>query len=152
MDLKLIISGLLATFTLTAYADEAVTKQDSTSSAKEKTLEEDQLYEIVEEMANFPGGMAAMMQFIARNLVYPDEAKENDIEGTVVVAFVIEKDGSLSNFRILKDIGGGCGEAVIDVFKLMPLWEPAKLRGQPVRINMKAPVKFKISTPPPATE
>jgi periplasmic protein TonB len=152
MDLKLIIGGLLATFTLTAYADQAVTKQDSTSSAKEKTLEQDQLFEIVEEMANFPGGMAAMMQFIARNLVYPKEAMDYGIEGTVVIEFIVEKNGSLSNYRILRDIGGGCGEAVIDVFKLMPLWEPAKQRDKPVRLKMKAPVKFKLSTPPPTSE
>jgi hypothetical protein len=125
MDLKLIVGGLLAAFTLTAYANETVTKKDTTSSSKEKTLEQDQLFEIVEEMANFPGGMAAMMQFIARNLVYPQEAMDYGIEGTVVIEFIVEKNGSLSNYRILRDIGGGCGEAVIDVFKLMPLWEPA---------------------------
>jgi protein TonB len=113
--------------------------------AKEDKADDNQVFEIVEQMAEFPGGAAAMMQFISKNLKYPEIALENTIEGTVVVEFIVEKDGSITNINVIKDIGGGCGAEAARVIKMMPKWNPAKQRDMPVRLKMKAPVKFKVA-------
>jgi protein TonB len=86
-----------------------------------------------------------MMKFIQKNLVYPEIAQENTIEGTVVVEFIVEKDGSIGNIKVIKDIGGGCGDAAVNVMKKMPKWNPGKQRDNPVRVKMKAPIKFRLS-------
>lgn len=101
--------------------------------------------EVVEEQAQFPGGPSAMMKFINENLVYPDSALAKGIEGIVVVEFIVLENGKLCDFKILRDIGGGCGEETVKVFQIMPDWEPGKQRNVPVRVKMRAPVKFKFS-------
>lgn len=106
--------------------------------AKEDKFDDNQIFEIVEEQAEFPGGQAAMLAFIQKNLKYPDIALENGIEGTVVVEFVVEKDGSLTDVKILKDIGAGCGNEAVRVIKQMPKWKPGKQRDMPVRVKMRA--------------
>jgi protein TonB len=103
------------------------------------------VFEIVEKQAEFPGGPTEMMKFIQKNLVYPEIAQENTIEGTVVVEFIVEKDGSIGNIKVIKDIGGGCGDAAVNVMKKMPKWNPGKQRDNPVRVKMKAPIKFRLS-------
>jgi protein TonB len=112
---------------------------------KEEKADDDQIFEIVEQNAEFPGGPAAMAQFIQKNLKYPEIALENQIEGTVVVEFVVEKDGSISNIKVLKDIGGGCGNEAMRIIKMMPKWTPGKQRDMAVRVKMRAPIKFKIN-------
>jgi len=115
---------------------------DSLSNEKDQEM----VFHVVEITASFPGGTDAMMKHIQEHLVYPEDALENVIEGIVVVEFIVEADGSLTNFKILRDIGGGCGEAALDVIKQMPNWEPAMHRGVPVRMFMKAPIKFKLQS------
>lgn len=101
--------------------------------------------EIVEEQAMFPGGPSAMMKFINENLVYPDSALIKGIEGVVVIEFIVLENGKLCDLRILKDVGGGCGEETVRVIQMMPDWEPGKQRNIPVRVRMRAPIKFKLS-------
>lgn len=112
---------------------------------KEDKVDDNQIFEIVEEQAEFPGGQAAMLAFIQKNLKYPDIALENGIEGTVVVEFVVEKDGSLTDVKVIKDIGAGCGAEAVRVIKMMPKWKPGKQRDMAVRVKMKAPIRFKMS-------
>jgi periplasmic protein TonB len=150
--LKRIVVSIIAISPLYAHAAFEAFSQDSTALPKENVLPEELVFEIVEQTPIFPGGTAAMLAFIAKNLVYPSEAKANDIQGTVIVEFIVEKDGSLSNIKIIKDIGGGCGEAVSDVIATMPLWEPGMQRDEPVRVKMKAPVKFRMASLPPDSE
>ena len=83
-----------------------------------------------------------MMKFLADNIVYPQQAKDNKIEGRVFVSFVVEKDGSISNIKVLRDIGGGCGAEVVRVVKLMPKWKPGTQKGKPVRVQFNLPVQF----------
>lgn len=83
-----------------------------------------------------------MIQYIGENLVYPKAAAENGIEGMVVVSFVIEKDGSVSEVKGLKGIGGGCDEEVMRVVYSMPDWQPGMQDGKPVRTELKLPVRF----------
>ncbi|MEE0895802.1 MAG: energy transducer TonB, partial [Bacteroidales bacterium] len=78
---------------------------------EKKVSVDDEVFVVVEEQAEFPGGMEAMYAYIVKNLKYPELAKEKGIEGRVFVSFIIEKDGSISNVKLLRGIGGGCDEA-----------------------------------------
>ena len=106
---------------------------------------EEEIFMVVEEDPEFPGGIDSLYAFIRRNLHYPEEAWNNKIEGTVYVTFSVEKDGSISNVKLLRDIGGGCGAEAVRVVKLMPKWKPGKQRGIPVRTQFNLPIKFKMS-------
>ncbi len=108
----------------------------------EQIVQEEEIFTIVEEQPGFPGGEEARIKFIAQNTKYPQIAKENGIEGKVFVTFVVEKDGSIANIKLLRDIGGGCGEEAIRVVKSMPKWIPGKQRGQAVRVQFNMPISF----------
>lgn len=106
--------------------------------------DEDEVFIVVEEDPEFPGGLTALSQFIADNIKYPQLAKENNITGRVFVSFVVEKDGRVGQVKILRDIGGGCGNEAVRVVKLMPKWKPGKQRGKPVRTQFNLPVNFEL--------
>lgn len=112
---------------------------------EEETTVEEEIFQVVEEDPEFPGGMDALYKYLGESLKYPPMAKENNIEGRVYVTFVVEKDGSISNARILRDIGGGCGQEAIRVVKAMPKWKPGKQRGKGVRVQFNLPVTFKLN-------
>jgi TonB family protein len=99
---------------------------------------------VVEQMPQFPGGDDSLKKFISRTIKYPDLARENSVGGTVYVNFIIEKDGSVSNPRILRGIGSGCDEEAIRVIKLMPKWISGKQNGKAVRVQYNLPIKFKL--------
>ena len=105
---------------------------------------EEEIFTIVEQNPEFPGGTVEMMKFINSNIKYPPIAKENNIEGRAVIGFVVEKDGSISNIQIKRDIGGGCGAEAVRVVKMMPKWNAGKQRGKPVRVSFNLPVRFKL--------
>ena len=98
----------------------------------------------IEDEPKFPGGDSARRDFIRNNLIYPDTATYYHVEGTVYATFIVERDGGLSSFRILRGIGAGCDEESLRVLKLMPNWIPAKRRGKPIRVQMNMPIKFKL--------
>ena len=106
--------------------------------------DENGVYQIVEEMPQYPGGEAAMMEYVAKNIVYPKEAQEKGISGRVFVGFIVEKDGSVSNVKVLRGIGGGCDEEAVRVIKSMPKWKPGKMQGEPVRVSYQMPINFKL--------
>ncbi len=83
-----------------------------------------------------------MVRFISRYLIYPDKAKYDGIEGTVFVSFIIDERGQVLNPVVLKDIGGGCGEAALDVIREMPRWQPAVHQGKNVKVRMNLPIQF----------
>ena len=114
------------------------------------TSKEDTVYQIVEEMPQYPGGEEAMMKYVADNIKYPQGAKDKNISGRVFVSFVIEKDGSVSNVKVVRGIGGGCDEEAARVIQGMPKWEPGKQKGKPVRVNYMMPIFFKLSDDQPA--
>ena len=97
---------------------------------------------VVEDDPEFPGGMEALYKFLQDNVQYPQLALENGIEGRVYVTFVVEEDGSITNPRLLRDIGGGCGQEALRVVKMMPKWKPGKQSGKPVRVQFNLPVNF----------
>ena len=108
------------------------------------TSKEDTVYQIVEEMPKFPGGEEAMFKFISENVKYPQEAKDKNIAGRVFVNFVVEKDGSVDEVKVLRSIGGGCDEEAVRVVKSMPKWTPGKQKGKPVRVSYIIPFVFKL--------
>lgn len=110
----------------------------------EEEMEEEEVFVVVEDDPEFPGGMDSLKAFIERNLVYPQLAKDNKIEGKVFVTFVVEKDGSISGVKVLRDIGYGCGAEAIRVVMKMPKWKPGKQRGKPVRVQYNLPIVFKL--------
>ena len=105
----------------------------------------DEIITIVEVSPSYIGGEAAMNKFLAKNLTYPKEALEKNIQGTVYVSFIVEADGSITNTVIKRDIGAGCGEEAVRVIKMMPKWIPGKQRGKTVRTQFILPVSFKLS-------
>jgi protein TonB len=124
----------------------------------------EEIFKVVEEMPRFPGcedvnGSSAekkacadkrLLEFIHANMEYPPYARENNIQGTVVVQFVVNRDGTIQDISVLRDIGAGCGEEVKRVVALMNSknlrWTPGKQRGMPVRVIFILPVKFTLLT------
>jgi TonB family protein len=111
---------------------------------EDTTAEETQIFIVVESMPEFPGGDKALYKYLADSLHYPRAAIENNIQGRVFVTFIIEKDGSISNVRVLRGIGGGCDEEALRVVQNMPKWIPGKQRGKPVRVQYNLPIKFSL--------
>ena len=105
---------------------------------------EEKIFTFVEEYPEFPGGDKALREFILNNLNYPEIARKTGITGTVYVQFVVEKDGSISDVKVVRGIGGGCDEEAVRVVKSMPRWKPGKQRGQPVRVYFTLPIEFKL--------
>ena len=103
------------------------------------------LYGHVDVDAEFPGGMEELVMFVCMNIEYPEQAKKANIEGKVFARFCVEKDGSVSNIRILRDIGYGCGDAVVKMLKSMPRWKPARVDGKNVKVEFNLPVNFILS-------
>lgn len=99
---------------------------------------------IVELMPSYDGGETAMYEWLGNNIKYPQVAKETGITGTVIVTFVVEKDGSITGVQVLKDIGGGCGEEAVRVVKNMPKWKAGKQNGVPVRVQFNLPIRFTL--------
>lgn len=106
---------------------------------------EDVIFTVVEESATYPGGMDKMYEYIGKNLKYPQQARETGTQGRVYVSFVVEKDGSLTDIKVVRDIGSGCGEEAVKVVKSMPKWKPAKQRGKIVRMQFTLPVSFTLA-------
>ncbi len=105
----------------------------------------DEVFLVVEEMPDFPGGPAAMMKYIASNIKYPRVATQQGLEGRVIVTFVINAQGEVSNVEVVKGIGGGCDEEAIRVIKSLPKWKPGKQNGRAVSVKFTVPIKFALN-------
>lgn len=107
---------------------------------------EDKVYESfsIQKEPSFPGGVPELMKYLAANIKYPPLARENNIQGKVALTFVVNKNGSISDVSILKDIGGGCGKEAVRVIGTMPNWSPGEANGHPVKVRFTLPVSFKL--------
>ena len=114
------------------------------ASNPDMTPDKNGVYQIVEEMPQYPGGENALMDYVSKNVVYPKEAQEKGISGRVFVSFIVEKDGSVSNVDVKRGIGGGCDDEAVRVIKAMPKWKPGKMKGKPVRVSYMMPIIFKL--------
>ncbi len=105
----------------------------------------DEIFQFVEDQPAPVGGMKAFYEYVGKQMKYPAQARRMNIEGKVYVTFVVDKDGSLSDVRVLKGIGGGCDEEAVRVIQQAPKWKPGKQRGRPVRVRMQLPIIFKLN-------
>jgi protein TonB len=109
------------------------------------TEETDQPQIIVEQMPQFPGGDKEMVKFIKLNLRYPPLATEMSVSGTVIVNFVVERDGKITRVKVVRGIGGGCDEEAVRVVSKMPAWSPGKQGGKTVLVSFTMPFKFMLN-------
>lgn len=105
----------------------------------------DEIFDVVENQPVPPGGMSGWNKYLSKNLKYPTQARRMGIEGTVIVVFVVNTDGSIQDVDVLRGIGGGCDDEAVRVVANAPNWEPGKQRGRPVRTRMRLPIRFKLS-------
>jgi protein TonB len=112
-----------------------------------------EIFTFVEQKPEFPGGDNAMLEYIKKNIHYPQQAIDEGIEGRVIVKFVITDSGKVEDVKVQRGIGKLCDEEAVRVIKSMPLWKPGRLHGKDVNTYYSMPVMFKLSAPaqPPAT-
>ena len=113
-------------------------------AVEEEEPEEQQIFQIVEEMPEFPGGMGECLKFLMKNAKYPTISQENGVQGKVSVKFVIEKDGSIADPVVVRGVDPYLDKEALRVVKSMPKWKPGKQRGKPVRVSYTVPVIFKL--------
>jgi periplasmic protein TonB len=101
----------------------------------------DKVFTAVEQM---PAPPFDIQKYLSQNIRYPAAAREDNIQGRVILKFVVDKDGSVTNIEIVRDIGGGCGKEAERVVRAMPKWKPGKQNGQPVKVYYTLPVSFKL--------
>ncbi len=113
-------------------------------AAPEPPKDEHKVFEVVEQMPSFPGGEAALTAFLSSNTKYPEIALENNIQGRVVVKFIVEKNGSITDVHVVKSVDPSLDKEAVRVVKSMPKWTPGKQNGQAVRVQYMVPVTFKL--------
>ena len=112
---------------------------DSTTSDNEK------VYQVVGQQPNFPGGKEELFKYLAFNMIYPADAAKNKVEGRVLVTFVIEHDGSISNVNVVNSVYPSLDKEAIRVVSGMPKWIPGKANGKTVRVKYTIPITFRLS-------
>ncbi len=110
----------------------------------EEEPEEQTIFEVVENMPEFPGGMAALMQFLSKNIKYPTIAQENGTQGRVIVQFVVNRDGTIVDPVVVRSVDPYLDKEALRVIVTMPKWKPGMQRGKPVRVKFTVPVVFRL--------
>ena len=108
------------------------------------SVESRKVFTVVEQMPMFPGGDAALMSYLANNIHYPTVAAENGVQGRVVVGFVVERDGSITDVSVLRGVDPSLDREAMRVVKSMPRWTPGKQNGSAVRVKYQVPVAFRL--------
>ena len=106
--------------------------------------EENKVFDVVEQMPSYPGGMGALMQYLSSHIKYPAIAEENGIQGRVICTFVVERDGSITDVRIAKSVDPSLDKEAMRVVSKMPRWIPGKQNGSAVRVKYTLPVTFRL--------
>lgn len=132
------------TLVLTPKSDNVLGMVMVENIAREKEVDNQEVFTTVEENPSFPGGVKALFAFVGRNLKYPIAAQEANVSGKVFVKFVVRKDGAVSDIKVLQGIGFGCDEETVRVIAQMPKWNPGKQNGKPVNVYFTMPVNFVI--------
>ena len=102
------------------------------------------VFDVVEEMPSFPGGQAALMSFLSSNIKYPVVAQDNGVQGRVIVGFVVERDGSITDVKVMRSVDPSLDREAQRVVKAMPRWKPGKQNGSAVRVKYTVPVVFRL--------
>ena len=132
----------ISTETVEGTGDEIIIPEETGPGVVEAVIETP--LTIVEQMPTFPGGEQEMMKYIQKNVSYPQMEKEGQIQGTCYVTFVVEKDGSITDVKVLRGVSGGpgCDKEAMRVVKSMPNWKAGKQNGREVRVQFNLPIKF----------
>ena len=107
--------------------------------------EQDEIFQVVEELPMYPGGMQELMTFLQTNIRYPKEAQDRGLQGRVIVQFVVNKDGSICDEHIVKSVDPQLDAEALRIVRSMPTWTPGKQRGEPVRVRFTLPIAFRLS-------
>ena len=107
--------------------------------------EEEAPFMVVEDMPEFPGGTAALLEYLRKNIKYPAICRENNIQGRVIVWFVVNKDGGSVDPEVVKSVNPSLDKEAVRVISNMPPWKPGKQRGKPVRVKYTVPVNFRLN-------
>lgn len=113
------------------------------AQSEENPVEED-VYDVVEEMPRFPEGISALFEYVSKSIQYPEAAKMKEVQGRGIVTFIVEKDGSISNAKVVKSVEPSLDEEALRVVSAMPKWVPGKECGEPVRVKYTLPVTFRL--------
>ena len=105
---------------------------------------ENKVFDVVEQMPSFPGGNSALMAYLNSNVKYPVVAQENGVQGRVVISFVVERDGSITDVQVVKSVDPSLDREAARVVRSMPRWNPGKQNGQAVRVKYDVPVSFRL--------
>ena len=125
-------------------AGEVLKAKEVIAEPEPPKVEETKVFDVVEEMPQFPGGQAALLDYLAKNIKYPVVAEENGIQGRVIVTFVVERDGSITDVKVVKSVDPSLDKEASRVVKAMPRWQPGKQNGSAVRVKYTVPVQFKL--------
>jgi len=128
-----------------SFAQEEIILQTEKDTITQTVNDSDEVFVFVEDQPVFPGGDDARIKYLQANIHYPEKAKKEGIQGTVYVTFVVEKDGRITNVKVLRGIGGGCDEEAVRVIAKMPQWKSGMQRGKPVRVQFNMPIRFVLS-------
>ena len=112
---------------------------------KEISSTTDSVYTKVEKLPSFEGGMTSLYSYFQTKLIYPSEAKKKNIEGKVIVEFIVLKNGVINSSKVLRGIGYGCDKAALELINNMPNWSPGKQQGKTVNVRMVLPISFKLN-------
>ena len=133
------------------YSESSKSKEYYIGLHKEsESVDPEKVYDVVEQMPEFPGGPAALYETLAKSIQYPEEARIKGAQGRAIVTFVVEKDGSISNPRVVKSVDPSLDAEALRVINSMPKWNPGKQNGEPVRVKYTVPVTFKLDATVPA--
>lgn len=135
-------------FNVDAEADEETEVEEveyTIEDTKEEEVVEAEIFQVVEQLPEFPGGDEALFKYLNDNLVYPDRAREAGIEGRVMVGFVVEPDGRISNVKVIRSKAAALDDEAIRVVKAMPKWKAGKQRGKAVRVQYQIPITFTLN-------
>lgn len=141
------VMGILAVIATSAIVTMACSRTDRDTQTGEgigRLTTNDTAYTLVENMPQFPGGMDSLAAFISGNLNYPGQAKIDGISGKVMIGFVVEKDGAVSEVKVIDGVGHGCDEEAVRVVKAMPDWTPGTQDGEAVRVSFVLPISFAL--------
>ncbi len=135
---------------LESLANEAFSSTAEAASDQDKDNRD--VFVAVETMAEYPGGMEALMHYLMNNIRYPEEAYKNDIQGRVIIKFVIEKDGAVTNAEVVKGVSPELDQEALRVVSSLPKWNPGKVGGKDVASYFTLPVNFRIQKDEPKKE
>ena len=117
------------------------------SASAQKTVvsqKNEEVFDVVEQMPEYPGGMQALFEFLSQNIKYPEDAQKQKVEGRVIVTFVVETDGSISNVEVAKHAFPSLDNEAVRVIQAMPNWTPGKQSGKVVRVKYTVPIVFNL--------